>query len=87
MTLSIVIPVLNEVESIEAALQALAPLRYRGCEVIVIDGGSDDGTIERASALATRVLSAARGRASQMNAGAAAAKGDVLDRSPPPEAR
>lgn len=78
MTLSIVMPVLNEAAGIVAALDALAPLRSRGCEVIVVDGGSTDGTAERAAPLADRVLTAPRGRAAQMNAGAAAAHGNVL---------
>jgi rSAM/selenodomain-associated transferase 2 len=76
--LSIVMPVLNEAEVIEAALAALSPYRARGVEVIVVDGGSSDGTAELARPLATGVLAAPRGRASQMNAGAAAARGDVL---------
>jgi len=78
MRLSIVMPVLNEAAGIEAALRALAPLRTRGVEIIVVDGGSSDGTEALARALADRVLSAPRGRASQMNAGAAAAAGDAL---------
>jgi rSAM/selenodomain-associated transferase 2 len=78
MTLSVIMPVLNEAATIEAALTALAPLRARGAEVIVADGGSSDGTLDLARPLADRVLSAPRGRASQMNAGAAAASGDVL---------
>ncbi len=78
MKLSIVMPVLNEAPGIEAALAALAPYRARGVEVIVVDGGSKDGTAELARPLADRVLTAARGRAAQMNAGAAAATGDVL---------
>lgn len=77
-TLSIIVPVLNEADTIVAALDALAPLRARGAEVIVVDGGSRDATAERARPLADRVLSAPRGRAVQMNAGAAAARGDVL---------
>lgn len=76
--LSVVIPVLNEAAVIAAALDALAPLRARGAEVIVADGGSRDDTVARATPLADRVLSSARGRATQMNAGAAVAKGDVL---------
>jgi rSAM/selenodomain-associated transferase 2 len=78
MTLTIVMPVLDEAAGIEAALRALSPLRQRGAEVIVVDGGSGDGTLELARPLADRVLSAPRGRATQMNAGAAAARGDVL---------
>ena len=45
---------------------------------IEVDGGSTDGTVERARALADRVLEAPRGRAVQMNTGAASARGDVL---------
>jgi rSAM/selenodomain-associated transferase 2 len=76
--LSIVMPVLDEAAEIEAALQALAPFRTRDVEVIVADGRSGDGTTERARPLADRVIVAPRGRSSQMNAGAAAARGDVL---------
>ncbi len=78
MTLSIVMPVLNEAGQIEAALTALAPYRARGVEVIVVDGGSSDNTVALARPLADKVLSGPRGRALQMNAGAAAATGDVL---------
>jgi rSAM/selenodomain-associated transferase 2 len=76
--ISIVMPVLNEAAGIEAALRALAPLRARGAEVIVADGGSGDGTAALARPLADRVLAAPRGRAAQMNAGVPAATGDVL---------
>ena len=78
MTLSIVIPVLNEAELVGAALHALAPLRAGGHEVIVVDGGSEDATREIAAPLADRVLRAPRGRAAQMNAGAAEATGAAL---------
>ena len=78
MRLSIVIPVLDEAAGIETNLAALAPLREGGAEVIVVDGGSADGTAEKARPLADRVLAVPRGRASQMNAGAAVAQGDVL---------
>jgi rSAM/selenodomain-associated transferase 2 len=78
MMLSIVMPVLDEAAEIEAALQVLAPYRRRGVEVIVVDGGSSDSTPDLARPLADRLLSASRGRAAQMNAGAAAAQGDVL---------
>src|SRR5450759_4066715 len=78
MKLSIVMPVRDEAAEIEAALSALAPYRRRDVEVIVVDGGSSDGTPELARPLADRVIAAQRGRAEQMNAGAAAATGDVL---------
>jgi rSAM/selenodomain-associated transferase 2 len=70
MQLAIVIPTLNEAATIEAALQRLAPLRERGAQVIVVDGGSTDGTAACAAPLADRALTAPRGRALQMNAGA-----------------
>ena len=78
MKLSIIMPALNEAAEIEAALQALAPYRARGVEIIVADGGSSDGTAALARPLADRVIAAPRGRSLQMNAGAAIAQGDVL---------
>ena len=78
MTFTIIMPVLDEATEIEAALAVLAPYRARGGEVIVADGGSSDSTAELARSLADRVIVAPRGRAAQMNAGAAAANGDVL---------
>jgi len=74
----VVVPVLNEAAGIRAAFEALAPLRARGHEVIVVDGGSSDSTADIAAGLCDRVLSAPRGRAAQMNAGARAANGDML---------
>jgi rSAM/selenodomain-associated transferase 2 len=76
--LSIIIPCLNEGEGIAGTLAALAPLRARGAEVIVADGGSSDGTAERAAPYVDAVISAPRGRAAQMNAGAARARGEIL---------
>jgi rSAM/selenodomain-associated transferase 2 len=76
--LSVIVPALNEAAGIEAALQALAPLRARGHEIVVVDGGSEDGTPGIAAPLADRVLGVPRGRARQMNAGAAAAGGEAL---------
>ena len=78
MKLSVVIPTLNEAMHIQPALQALAPLRRRGHEVIVADAGSVDGTAQLAAGLCDRVVASARGRAVQMNAGARHAGGDAL---------
>ena len=79
MQLSIVVPALNEAAGIVATLQALAPWRASGeAEVIVVDGGSSDGTHALAAAWADQVLASPRGRARQTNAGAAAASGEVL---------
>jgi rSAM/selenodomain-associated transferase 2 len=78
MRLSIVIPALDEAPRIVAALEALQPLRAQGHEVIVVDGGSTDGTLELARPLADRAFASAPGRARQMNAGAKAATGETL---------
>ena len=77
-SLSIIVPVLNEATVLAAALGELQYLRQRGAEVIVVDGGSEDGTRAIAAQLADRLLSSSRGRANQMNAGAKAARGDAL---------
>lgn len=78
MTLSIVVPCLNEADGIADALDALQPLRGQGAEVIVVDGGSSDATAALAGARSDLVITAARGRAPQMNAGALRARGDVV---------
>ncbi len=77
-TLSIIVPALNEEDGIAATLQGLAPLRARGAEVVVVDGGSRDCTAAIARPLCDRLIAAPRGRAAQMNAGAGAARGEVL---------
>lgn len=76
MTVSVIVPTLNE----EAVLAAtLEHVRQAGVdEIIVVDGGSTDTTTAIAARHADEVLSAPRGRAAQMNAGAVRARGDVL---------
>ena len=76
--LSIVVPALNESAGIVAMLQGLQPLRARGVELLLADGGSSDGTPDLARPWVDAVVPAARGRALQMNAGAAQARADVL---------
>ena len=74
---SIVVPVLNESALIRGFLRHLRAT-VPSAEVIVVDGGSVDGTAELSADLADRVLLAPRGRGKQMNAGAAVARGEVL---------
>ena len=78
--ISIIIPVLNEEETLDKLLPYLQTeaANYNQLEVIVSDGGSSDNTISIAKKYGASWLSVARGRASQMNAGAAKAKGQIL---------
>lgn len=78
MRLSIVIPTLNESRCIALLLNDLEPIRAKGHEVILVDGGSTDTTRDRAGPRVDQVILTGRGRARQMNAGAAAAAGEVL---------
>jgi rSAM/selenodomain-associated transferase 2 len=90
ISLSIIIPALNEAANLPPLLAQLAPLRARGAQVIVADGGSEDGSPALLAELA-QWLCAPRGRARQMNAGAAQASGELLwfvhaDSQIPPDA-
>ncbi|EHR72237.1 glycosyl transferase [Burkholderiales bacterium JOSHI_001] len=76
--LCIVVPVLDEAARLVPRLQALQGLRQRGAWVVVVDGGSQDDTLALARPHADQVLTAPRGRASQMNAGAGACPAEVL---------
>jgi len=74
--ISVIIPTLDEEASIARAIRSC---REAGpCQVIVVDGGSRDRTAEIARGEADAVIAAPRGRAAQMNAGAAVARGNVL---------
>lgn len=78
MYVSIIIPTLNEEESIEKILLQCQSYRKLGHEVIVIDGGSSDKTISIAEQLSDKVISSELGRAVQMNQGASKAKNEIL---------
>ena len=77
-TISVVIPVLNEAGLLESALTHWHSLKSSGAELIVVDGGSRDGTAERIRQAGFTVVQAGRGRASQMNAGAGNSSGALL---------
>lgn len=81
--LCVVMPVLDEADTLLDRLRALQGLRGRGARIVVVDGGSEDGTLAIARAavaqgVADLALPAPRGRAAQMNAGAAACPADVF---------
>ncbi|ARN73070.1 TIGR04283 family arsenosugar biosynthesis glycosyltransferase [Oceanicoccus sagamiensis] len=77
--LSIIIPTFNEADAIESSLLPLQNFRDNGsCEIILADGGSDDNTVALATPWIDQSVSADKGRARQMNAGAALAQGRYL---------
>ena len=73
--ISIIIPTLNEEDKIETTIHRA---QNRDAEIIVVDGGSTDGTVARAAKTGVRVVTASRGRANQQNRGAELAEGRVL---------
>ena len=78
MKFSVIIPTLNEGGEIVACLNKLRQFTEHSLQVIVVDGGSSDRTVELARPLADQVYVTSRGRAVQMNKGASCADGDVL---------
>ena len=76
--LSVVIPTLNAARTLSATVASLAPGRDLIGEILVVDGGSTDGTRAVAEGLGARVVEAARGRGTQLAAGAGVASGDWL---------
>jgi rSAM/selenodomain-associated transferase 2 len=73
--IAVVIPALDEADHVG---QAIASAALPGVEVVVVDGGSTDDTVARASAAGARVVAAPRGRAAQLEAGSRACGGDVV---------
>ena len=78
MRLSFVIPVYNEAKNLRQLTGEISRLEKAGHEVIIVDGGSQDATLRTLQSVAKKVISSAKGRATQMNAGASQAVGDVL---------
>jgi rSAM/selenodomain-associated transferase 2 len=78
-TISIIVPVLNEEGQIEEVIQQLWGRQSGNVkEIIVVDGGSDDGTVDVAESAGATIVHSERGRAKQMNAGAEKANGGIL---------
>ena len=74
--ISIIIPTINEIENLSNLLDNIKKSKQvDNIEVVVVDGGSTDGTIEYADKYADLTISAQLGRASQLNAGAKVAQG------------
>jgi len=89
--IAIIIPVLNEAAQISMVLKVLQAWRGPDCTLIIVDGGSSDDTVAQAVPLADQVIVTPKGRAVQMNAGAAATRSEILwflhaDSLPPAEA-
>lgn len=78
MRVSVIVPVLNEATSLPALLPALQQLKTQGAQLLLVDGASQDATVALAEQAGFRVIQAPRGRAAQMNAGAAQAQGDIF---------
>jgi rSAM/selenodomain-associated transferase 2 len=77
-TVSVIIPLLNEAAGVAGFFAHWRELRARGAELLLVDGGSQDGTVPLIERAGFAVLRSARGRARQMNAGASRASGGIL---------
>lgn len=78
MSFSIIVPVLNEIELLPELIAHLQCWQQKGCEVLLVDGGSEDGSADTVAATGFEVIHSSPGRAVQMNVGAQAASGSVL---------
>ena len=79
--LSVVVPVLNEIEALPELLRHLSRLDQSNVikhDIVLVDGGSNDGTVQATTQAGFRVVSSPKGRARQMNAGASATSSDIL---------
>lgn len=74
--ISVVIPVYNEIQNIEKCVESLKNINPD--EIIVVDGGSSDGTIEKALSLGVKVINSKKGRGIQIQAGIEQAQGDII---------
>lgn len=78
MSVALVIPALDEAKALPALVERLAALEPAPSDILLVDGGSGDETVAIARAAGWRVLAYERGRARQINAGVAAAQGDLV---------
>lgn len=76
--ISIIIPTLNEATALSQHLPELQSYRQRGHEIILVDGGSHDQSLNAARPLVDRIIQTVKGRSHQMNEGADVAKNDIL---------
>jgi rSAM/selenodomain-associated transferase 2 len=78
MRIGVIIPALNEAPGLPHTLAPLSDWPSRGHELILVDGGSQDTTASIAAAAGMHVVNSAKGRARQMNAGAAVSTAEIL---------
>lgn len=76
--LSIIIPMLNEERALPALIHHVSALEPAPLEIVAVDGGSDDASVNLAKAAGWRVVSTKAGRGRQINAGVEAARGDLV---------
>ena len=76
--ISIIIPTLNESTTLSALLENLQPARMAGHQIVIVDGGSDDQTVDLAGSLVDEIVLSPKGRSRQMNEGARRSQGEIL---------
>ncbi len=76
---SIIVPVLNEADQIKSTIEHLHKQKMKGiCEIIVVDGNPDGGTIKNIQNKSVKTVTSSKGRGRQMNTGVAIACGEIL---------